>query len=70
MKFAANISWLFKEEPDLLARIKLAAENGFTHIELAWPYAYSVDQFKGSLSANYYKYYIDLSEDVYKNIDG
>merc|ERR1719285_336273 len=45
MKLAANISWLFKEELDLLKRLKLAKDSGFDHVELAWPFEYTIDDF-------------------------
>ena len=49
MKLAANISWLFKEEPDLLKRLQLAKENGFENVELAWPYDYDLDTFRAAV---------------------
>ena len=52
MKLAANISWLFKEEACLLKRIALAEKAGFKHIELAWPYQYSVSEFKAAVDAS------------------
>lgn len=52
MKFAANLSWLFKEEACLLKRIDLAAKAGFTHVELAWPYDYSVSEFKRAVESS------------------
>ena len=50
MKLAANISWLFKEEPDLLKRLKLAKDNGFDYVELAWPFEYSIDEFVNAVN--------------------
>ena len=50
MKLAANISWLFKEEPDLLKRLRLAKNNGFDYVELAWPFEYSIDQFVNAVN--------------------
>ena len=45
LRFAANISWLFKEKKSLLDRITEASKHGFKYIELAWPYDYTVEQF-------------------------
>ncbi|CBY23427.1 unnamed protein product [Oikopleura dioica] len=44
MKLAANISWLFKEEENLLKRLELAKKAGFTYFEVAWPYEHSVEE--------------------------
>ena len=52
MKLAANLSWLFKEEPCLLKRIPLAEKAGFKSIELAWPYQYSLSEFKAAVDAS------------------
>lgn len=52
MKFAANISWLFKEEANLLKRFVLAKQAGFMAVELAWPYEYNVDEFRAAVSAS------------------
>ena len=51
MKLAANISWLFKEEPCLLKRLKLAKDQGFNYVELAWPYEYSIEEFSKAVTA-------------------
>ena len=52
MKLAANLSWLFKEEACLLKRIALAEKAGFKSIELAWPYQYTVSEFKAAVDAS------------------
>ena len=52
MKLAANLSWLFKEEACLLKRITLAEKAGFKSIELAWPYQYSVSEFKAAVDTS------------------
>ena len=51
MKLAANISWLFKEEPDLLKRLPLAKAAGFDEVEVAWPYDYTIDAFQAAVKA-------------------
>ena len=50
MKLSANISWLFKEEPCLLKRLKLAKKHGFNYVELASPYEYSTEEFSNAVS--------------------
>jgi len=51
MKFAANVSWLFKEEPDLLKRLPLAKAAGFDDVEIAWPYEYSLAEFREAVKS-------------------
>lgn len=38
LKFAANLSWLFKEEGNFLARYRIAQQAGFKAVESADPY--------------------------------
>ena len=38
LKFAANISWLFKSHGGLAARYAAAKSAGFRAVEINWPY--------------------------------
>ncbi|XP_063795401.1 putative hydroxypyruvate isomerase [Pseudophryne corroboree] len=49
LRFAANISWLFPEIPDLPGRIRAAARAGFQAVEVAWPYASDPASIQGAL---------------------
>ncbi|XP_077500252.1 putative hydroxypyruvate isomerase [Amblyomma americanum] len=40
LKFAANISTMFRYEPDMLARIRVAKEKGFKAVECQFPYKF------------------------------
>lgn len=44
LKFAANLSWLFKETPCLRSRFALAKEAGFTAVECANPYSVPLEE--------------------------
>jgi hydroxypyruvate isomerase len=48
LKFAANISWLYREWP-LLERPIKAAEDGFDGVECLFPYQFTVTQLAKSL---------------------
>ncbi len=48
LRFAANISFLFKELP-FLDRFAAAAEAGFTLVECHWPYDNSIDALRERL---------------------
>jgi len=48
MKFAANLSMLYTEV-DVLDRFKKAADAGFTHVELLFPYHYDLDAIERAL---------------------
>ncbi|XP_073400612.1 putative hydroxypyruvate isomerase [Dendrobates tinctorius] len=52
LRFAANISWLFQEIPDLPGRISAAARAGFPAVEVAWPYAADLEGMKAALKEN------------------
>lgn len=49
LKFAANISWLYREWP-LLERPLRAAEDGFHGVECLFPYHFSADELAEVLS--------------------
>ncbi|XP_044157596.1 putative hydroxypyruvate isomerase [Bufo gargarizans] len=49
LRFAANVSWLFQEIPDLPGRIRAAARAGFPAVEVAWPYAADPGEVKAAL---------------------
>ncbi|KAM4022478.1 putative hydroxypyruvate isomerase [Anomaloglossus baeobatrachus] len=49
LRFAANISWLFQDVPDLPGRISAAARAGFQAVEVAWPYAADPGGMKAAL---------------------
>ncbi|CAJ0965097.1 unnamed protein product [Ranitomeya imitator] len=52
LRFAANISWLFQDVPDLPGRISAAARAGFPAVEVAWPYAADLGGMKAALKEN------------------
>ncbi|XP_075037804.1 putative hydroxypyruvate isomerase [Mixophyes fleayi] len=49
LRFAANISWLFPEIPELQGRVHAAARAGFRAVEVAWPYASDPGPIKAAL---------------------
>ncbi|XP_069837386.1 putative hydroxypyruvate isomerase isoform X2 [Dendropsophus ebraccatus] len=49
LRFAANISWLFPEIPELLGRIRAAGRAGFRAVEVAWPYESDPGEVKAAL---------------------
>jgi hydroxypyruvate isomerase len=51
MKLAANLSMLYTEV-DVMDRFKKAAEAGFTHVEMLFPFHYDLDQIEKELKAN------------------
>jgi hydroxypyruvate isomerase len=51
MKLAANLSMLFTEV-DVMDRFKKAAEAGFTHVEMLFPFHYDLDQIERELKSN------------------
>ncbi|GAB6022284.1 hypothetical protein CHUAL_006410 [Chamberlinius hualienensis] len=46
LKFAANLTFMFKEKDDLLERYVEAAKAGFKAVEVAFPYEYSIETIK------------------------
>ncbi|XP_075688778.1 putative hydroxypyruvate isomerase [Rhinoderma darwinii] len=52
LRFAANISWLFQDIPDLPGRITAAARAGFQAVEVAWPYAADLGAMSAALRKN------------------
>ena len=48
MKLAVNLSMIFTEVP-LLERFNLAAQHGFQHVEIQFPYELSIDQIQTQL---------------------
>ena len=51
MKFAANLSLLFAEY-DVMDRFKKAADAGFTHVEMLFPFDYDLDAVERELKDN------------------
>jgi hydroxypyruvate isomerase len=51
MKLVANLSMLYTEV-DVMDRFKKAADAGFTHVEMLFPYDYDLDQIERQLKAN------------------
>lgn len=51
MKLAANLSLLFAEY-DVMDRFKKAAEAGFTHVEMLFPFDYDLDAVERALKDN------------------
>ncbi|XP_066454025.1 putative hydroxypyruvate isomerase [Eleutherodactylus coqui] len=51
LRFAANVSWLFPDVPDLPGRIVAAGRAGFRAVEVAWPYAADRGALKAALRA-------------------
>jgi hydroxypyruvate isomerase len=49
LKFAANLSWMFKEW-DFLDRFAAAADAGFSHVECLFPYDHKPDEIAGRLA--------------------
>lgn len=54
LKFAANLSMLYTELP-LQKRFAAAAEDGFSYVEMLWPYEFSKEQVKDLLESNHLK---------------
>ncbi|CAN2391717.1 Hydroxypyruvate isomerase, partial [Pristimantis euphronides] len=52
LRFAANISWLFQEIPDLPGRISAAARAGFQAVEVSWPYTADRGEMRAALREN------------------
>ena len=51
MKFAANLSMLYTEV-DVMDRFKKAADAGFTHVEMLFPFHYDLDQIERELKTH------------------
>ena len=43
LNFCASLSWLYQEESDLIKRFNLAKLDGFSAVEIAFPYDYSIE---------------------------
>ncbi|XP_060087630.1 putative hydroxypyruvate isomerase [Heteronotia binoei] len=48
LRFAANLAWMFQEQPTLLERIEAAARAGFKAAELGFPYACSASELRAA----------------------
>ncbi|XP_057323208.1 putative hydroxypyruvate isomerase [Microplitis mediator] len=48
LKFAANLSFMFTECPNLLSRYQLAKEAGFHAVESGFPFGYTVQQVQNA----------------------
>jgi len=46
VKYSANISWIFTEEPDIKKRFELAKQKGFKAVEMGLPYNEDLNQLK------------------------
>ena len=51
MRYAANLSLMFAEY-DVMDRFKKAAEAGFTHVEMLFPFHFDLDQIERELKEN------------------
>ncbi len=51
MRFAANLSLMFAEV-DELQRFRRAAQAGFTHVEMLFPFHFDLDRIRGELQEN------------------
>jgi hydroxypyruvate isomerase len=51
MRYAANLSLMFAEY-DVMDRFKKAAEAGFTHVEMLFPFHYDLDRIERELKEN------------------
>jgi hydroxypyruvate isomerase len=51
MKLAANLTMLYTEV-DVMDRFKKAADAGFTHVEMLFPFHYDLDQVEKALKSN------------------
>lgn len=51
LKFAANLSWLFKEQQIFTDRYAAAAAAGFKAVESADPYQYKLEDLVSSKAA-------------------
>ncbi|XP_071953818.1 putative hydroxypyruvate isomerase [Antedon mediterranea] len=52
LKFAANLSFLFTDLPDLKQRYYAAKQSGFQAVEVAFPYTYPAKDIKEALESN------------------
>ena len=50
-RFAANLSWLYTELP-FLERFEAAARDGFTAVEMLFPYAFDARELRARLDGN------------------
>ncbi|XP_007434386.1 putative hydroxypyruvate isomerase [Python bivittatus] len=48
LRFAANLAWLFQEEPTLIQRMEAASRAGFRAVELGFPYACSAPELRAA----------------------
>ncbi|XP_048353122.1 putative hydroxypyruvate isomerase [Sphaerodactylus townsendi] len=48
LRFAANLAWMFQEQPTLPQRIEAAARAGFRAAELGFPYACSASELRAA----------------------
>ena len=51
MRYAANLSLMFQEY-DVMERFKWAADAGFTHVEMLFPFHYDLDEIERELRSN------------------
>ena len=51
MRYAANLSLMFQEY-DVMERFKRAADAGFTHVEMLFPFHYDLDEIERELRSN------------------
>ena len=51
MRYAANLSLMFAEYPEM-ERFKRSAEAGFTHVEMLFPFHFDLDQIERELKDN------------------
>lgn len=48
LRFAANLAWLFQEEPTLVQRMEAASRAGFRAVELGFPYASGAPELRAA----------------------
>ncbi|XP_015666850.1 putative hydroxypyruvate isomerase [Protobothrops mucrosquamatus] len=48
LRFAANLAWLFQEEPALVQRMEAASRAGFRAVELGFPYTCSAPELRAA----------------------
>lgn len=48
LRFAANLAWMFQEQPTLPQRIEAAARAGFRAAELGFPYSCSASELRAA----------------------
>lgn len=48
LRFAANLAWLFQEEPALVQRVEAASRAGFRAVELGFPYTCSAPELRAA----------------------